>query len=152
MKIYVAGNFAKDRPRCRSIAVELVKFKHQITFEWYDVEPKDFGPHNAFLDIAGVRDADVLVVLMDKDRKFGGTWCEVGMAIILDIPIYFIGDVNAGRVVFMSHPLVRSLRFDWPMPNEVEQIYEASKRSIGLDRSGYYKAVHLNNDNLERIP
>ena len=131
MKIYVAGNFAEDRPRCRSIAVELTKFKHEITMQWYDVEPKDFGPHNAFADIAGVRDSDCLVVLMDEDRNFRGTWCEIGMALAWGKPIYFIGHVNQDRVVFMSHPLMKNFMLAWPFAfEERAAIQKASKRSL----------------------
>lgn len=106
--------------------------------KWFDVEPKDFGPHNAFADIVGVRKANVLIVLMDEDRQFRGTWCEVGMALAWGKPCYFIGHVNSDRVVFMSHPLIKSFIPEWPFEDEITGVVAASKRFIDKDKDGRY--------------
>lgn len=138
LKIYVAGNFATDRERCRSIAITLERLGHEITVKWFDTEPKDFGAHNSLIDYRGVRNADVLIVLMDQERDFRGTWCEVGAAHILGKPVYFIGDAYRDANVFRKHPLSLNFYTDWFWTKEIAAVEKARTISVALLPSGEY--------------
>lgn len=120
LNIYVAGNFVKDKPRVRAIAQQLESYGHSIVFKWYEVEPRDYGPHNALTDVAAVQAADALIILMDRDRVFRGTWVEYGIAIASHIPCYFIGQVNRDENIFMAHPMHRNIgEFPWASPTQL---------------------------------
>ncbi len=139
LKLYVAGNFAEDRPRCRSIAWQLERLGHVITVKWFDTEQKDFGAHNALIDYRGVRTADALIVLMDQERDFRGTWCEVGAAHVLGKPVYFIGDAYKKANVFRSHPLSLNFYTDWFWTKEIALVEKARHVSVDLTSTGDYE-------------
>lgn len=139
MKIYVAGNFAEDRARCRSIARRLESFGHEITWKWFDTEPAYYGGHNALHDLAGVRDADLLIALLRDERKWQGTWCEIGGALITGKPVFVIGDLEKMTNVFCKHPLMIDFIDRWYFPQEIQPILDSSFREFFYDdkRNGH---------------
>ena len=111
MNIYVAGNYKEDRSQVEIIARVLEQHGHTITFKWWEtIKP---GVEKAVLDLDGVARADALVVLMENSRNYRGTWCEVGAALISEIPIYFIGDCESD-LIFRQHPLCYDFRTEFP--------------------------------------
>lgn len=104
MRLYVAGSVL-DRDRVRQIANILEGHGHTITFKWFDCT-NDSPAERAVMDLKGVADADVLVVYMQYDRKYRGSWVEVGAALAYGKFVYFIGQANHD-LVFRKHPLCK---------------------------------------------
>lgn len=122
MKIFIAGNLAEDLGNARNLAHLLEGFGHEITANWYD-DPESQSPlQSSLIDIRGVRAAEVLLVIMHEPRNWQGTWCEVGMALILGTPVYFIGDFDVRNSnIYTYHPLAKALSY-WPYPNQIKAI------------------------------
>ena len=125
IKIYVAGKFA-DAHKIRKIMNQFETRNCIITEDWtpnYDAcmrhqEEKNTSEvdyddirrfrKNAEDDTKGVTNADLLFAMMDDEEyAYRGTWCEVGMAIALNIPVilYCPTDNSKQRLnVFFHHP------------------------------------------------
>lgn len=56
-------------------------------------------------DLNGVTDADILVVLAERDLPYKGAFVELGAALASGIPTYIIGTGMKG-CLFLRHPLV----------------------------------------------
>ncbi len=88
MKLYVAAKW-EDRERAREVMRQMVAEGHEITFDWTHSE--QFSPEQAACDMRGVKDADALVFVAEKDLPFKGAYVEMGMALAWGKPIYLIG-------------------------------------------------------------
>jgi nucleoside 2-deoxyribosyltransferase len=95
MKIYLAGKWG-DRALIRDIMKRLeTEQKHTITHYWPECEdvedtPRDLG-ECARLDIEGVRNAEVVIVLMtDPNYAYRGSFTEIGAALALGKPLYIV--------------------------------------------------------------
>ena len=122
MKIFIAGNFAEDESNARNLSHLLEGFGHEITTDWYDQPSAQPSIQSALIDIRGVREAEVLLVIMHEPRVWQGTWCEVGMALILGTPSYFIGDFGVrDSNIYTHHPLALGLSY-WPYPEQIKAI------------------------------
>ena len=102
MKIYVASSW-KDRHRIKETWInQLREFGHTITHDWTEMEDerlstignplrdKTYHAKCAHADVNGVKDADVLIAIMDSNVKYysyRGTWCEIGVALGCGIPV-----------------------------------------------------------------
>lgn len=97
-KVYVAAPW-QDRARANEIAIMLVSRGFQITHDWwmYEGEEKDesheFLQRCAELDVQGVKDADIVIVL--NTQKSEGKAVEQGLAIGWKKPIICITEKGA---------------------------------------------------------
>ncbi len=95
MKIYLAGKWGARIP-IRKIMRELeTEQKHEITHYWPDNEDGDRSPQFlgkcAHDDIEGVRNADIVVVLMDDpEYAYRGSFTEIGAALALNKPVFVV--------------------------------------------------------------
>ena len=114
MKFYVAGKF-EDKERVRLAQDCIVAAGHEITHDW--TMAKAFGgPVEAKDDMEGVKDADALLfVNVDPDLPYAGSLVEIGMAIALEKPVYFINTKHMRRNIFYHLPGVYSAA-DAPHP------------------------------------
>jgi hypothetical protein len=114
MKIYVASSFAR-KPDVRAMHELLRAEGHEITYDWTDEDASGLegdALHAALLggaqrDIAGIREANLLVVLHDDRGR--GMATEFGIALERSVPIIVVGArVNFGemRNVFYYLPNV----------------------------------------------
>ena len=111
MRIYLAGKWG-DRTSIRKIMNRLTEQKHEITHVWPDNEdvkdtPDELG-ECARLDIEGVRNAEVVIVLMtDPKYAYRGSFTEVGAALALGKPLYIVCPFKDGYCktnCFFWHP------------------------------------------------
>jgi len=107
MKFYVAGKF-EDKERVRLAQRCIVAAGHEITHDWTMAQSVG-GRAEAIDDMEGVRDADALLfVNVDPDLLYAASLVEVGMALALDKPVYFINTTHMARNVFYHLPGVVS--------------------------------------------
>ena len=107
MKFYVAGKF-EDKERVRLAQRCIESAGHEITHDWTMAEAFG-GPEEAKDDMDGVRDADALLfVNVDPDLPYAGSLVEIGMALALDKPVYFINTQHMARNIFYHLPGVFS--------------------------------------------
>lgn len=97
MKIYLAAPWV-DKDSMPEIAAKIEAIGNEITHRWWDVEGavEDGSPdaeayhrHHAELDVQGVKDADIIVVV--NTVKSEGKAFEQGVAVAYDRPIIIIG-------------------------------------------------------------
>ena len=114
MKFYVAGKF-EDKERVRLAQRCIEDAGHEITHDWTTAEALG-GPDEAKDDMEGVKDADALLfVNVDPDLLYAGSLVEIGMALALDKPVYFINTTHMTRNIFYHLPGVYSAA-DAPHP------------------------------------
>ncbi len=102
MRVFVASSFLNKRKA--SELEDLLKIKGYDVVSTWVKHSKDIGMRNAALDdIRGLMKADVLVILWPG--RFG-TNTELGMAIMLHIPVIMLGRVPMRRSVYFHHPAV----------------------------------------------
>lgn len=138
MRVYIATALerAADHNRVRDV---LVARGHAITYDWTaHGSVKDEGEARiaevAALEAAGVRAADVVVVLLPGGR---GTHAELGMAIALGKPIVVVGvptgrffEVGAPTCAFYYAPTVRRIYISgWQDPAEIRFVALAAERA-----------------------
>ena len=111
MRIYVAGKW-EEKEHVREIQNTLRKAGHSITHDWTaldlaheapagHIDAKEIYPGKwyyteelrgqAKADLLGVVDAEVFVAVCVKDYRYAGTFTEMGMALVYDIPVFIIG-------------------------------------------------------------
>ena len=122
MNIYVAGNYKEDRHTVEDIATILERHHHHITHKWWDIHRA--GDTKAAMDLAGVNQADVLVVYMEYPRYYRGTWVEIGYALAHRIPIYFIGNANSD-LIFRQLPQCWDFKDHFPDAVARREVMEA---------------------------
>ena len=89
MKIYLAGKF-NDKSKLATYRDELLSLGHTITFDWISFEQNKHRPPNQLcinssLDINGVVNAHVVIVVMDDPiYAYRGTFTELGAAFALN--------------------------------------------------------------------
>jgi len=106
MKIYVAAKW-EERPRAQEVMAQLVRAGHTITYNWTLNE--NFTQACAVLDANGVKDADVVLALVEKDLPYQGLWVEVGIAVGRGIPVMLVGDYGE-KNIFTLLPLVQRVK------------------------------------------
>ena len=106
-KLYVAANYEHDRGLAAIFAKHFESIGYKITRRWWSEEEDESKEESALGDVQGVIDADAVVVIMLQTRGWKGTWCEIGMAIALGKPVYFVGDAG-DSCIFRAHPLCQS--------------------------------------------
>ena len=123
-KIYIAGNFRYDRNIISELAKVFEDYGYKITCNWFlEEDSLKERIRKAIRDINGVSESDVLIVYMaERDRKYKGAWVEVGCALGLRIPVYFIGPYG-DECIFREHPLCQSFN-DFPDTELIDAIYK----------------------------
>ena len=116
LKIYLAGKYG-DYKQIHEKMQALKKLGHFITFDWtQNVENRAQNPttfdkaKSAADDIKGVRDCDLLIVLLtDPNYAYNGTHTEFGAGLALQKKIYVVCPPEASRfkqnVFLQSHGL-----------------------------------------------
>lgn len=91
-KIYVSGP-SRDLERCEGAIALCVELGAEITYDWTvgfldALKKNDPEDHRAraLADLAGIRAADVMI-LLDSDSTSPGRWVEAGGALILGTPV-----------------------------------------------------------------
>lgn len=103
MNIYVAGKW-EEMARVREVQAQLRAVGHRITHDWTSYQ-SDSPRDQAICDLTGVRCADVLVLIVEKDLRYAGAWVEMGIAIGRGIPVYVLGTAG-DQNIFMNLPRV----------------------------------------------
>ena len=103
MRLYVAAKW-EDRPNARRWMDMLERAGHTITYDWTHAE--QMSREQAEKDRDGVLSADAVVVVAERDLRYCGTVCEMGMALAKGIPVYLTGHA-LDKCIFVKLPLVR---------------------------------------------
>jgi nucleoside 2-deoxyribosyltransferase len=119
MKLYVAGKWY-DKEKIQEKMRELEQLNHKITHNWTVCETEYNGESarlraNAIDDIDGVKNADIVVVIMDDAKyPYRGTSHEVGAALALDKPVFLYcpdpENTEWYRGCFSRHPCIKLFR------------------------------------------
>ncbi|SRR5216684_3101414 len=113
MKFYVASKFEHASAVSRAIA-ELTVAGHAVTLDWTKHEQFDWNkPREAdrlawkysYLDVEGVRSADVFIMLTYNGLSMRGAYVELGVALGLGKLVYIVGEQP--RNIFSFYPGVR---------------------------------------------
>lgn len=130
MKFFVSGKVGSEND-AKKLMDLLREAGHEITFDWTTIShlrPYDANVtasrEAAVLEAAGVKDADVLVIVA-HDRGVG-MFVELGIALGVGIPVRIINDKES-RSMFFHHPLVKQVKaiddilkeFSQPKPSPV---------------------------------
>jgi len=91
-------------PTVADLAVAAKRFGHTITYPWWVHEQA--SPEQALKDIAGVKTADVLIVLAEQEVPYRGVYVELGVALSAGIPVWLVG-TGLDQCLFAKHPLVK---------------------------------------------
>lgn len=120
-KLYVAGKWY-DKEKIQIKIRELEQLGHEITHNWTICETEyhstdDRLRANAIDDINGVKNADIVVVVMDDVKyTYRGTSHEVGAALALNKPVYLYcpdpDNTEWYQGCFSRHPCITLFR-DW---------------------------------------
>lgn len=90
MRIYVATKW-ENSPRAIEVADQLKAAGHTISYEWWTCEQST--QLQAEKDMFGVASADALVLIVeDPNFRYSGALTEFGMACVLSIPVYIMGN------------------------------------------------------------
>jgi nucleoside 2-deoxyribosyltransferase len=119
MKVYVAG---KDISRAVSVMKKLRDAGHTITYDWAtdfdnaeDLDKKR-TQELASDELAGVKVADCLVYLWEKDQE--SARYEAGMAMGLGIPVLVVADHDS---LFFHLSAVQQVESDDQITDTIEQ-------------------------------
>ena len=104
-KVYVAAKW-EERERAHEVMTILRTAGHVITYDWTNQEQESQA--QAECDRSGVLDAEVFVLLAEKDLPMRGAWVEFGIAVTKRIPIYVLG-AYADPCIFLQLPFVRRI-------------------------------------------
>jgi len=116
MKYYLAGKWA-DGPRLNHCVDELHALGHQITHRWMTENIGTSMVYDAITDIEGVREADVLIVIMDdSSHAYRGSFTELGAALIMRKMVIILcsrdDDAFYKTNPFFHHPSIRHV-YSW---------------------------------------
>ena len=113
MKIFVSGKVG-DESEAREVMAHLARAGHEVTLDWTTIEHlkpydenTDASAKAAALEVQGVKEADVLVVIA-HDRGVG-MYVELGVALGSAKPVYVVSK-RPSRSMFFHHPLVTVVR------------------------------------------
>lgn len=114
MRFYVAGRF-QNYLQCRYVMDRLKEQGHAITYDWTRTPAFDEHGHPrsercthaenvnyAWKDLAGVREADILVLL--ADASLAGAYIEMGYALAFERDVYVVSPSR--QTIFFNLPLV----------------------------------------------
>jgi hypothetical protein len=104
VKFYV-GTKWEEAPRARDIMWDLVGRGHEITHDWTECPQET--PGAAYDDIKGVVDADVLVLVCEKDLPYANMLVELGAALGNGKPVYVLGKAPVTKLLMFQHPLIQ---------------------------------------------
>lgn len=96
--VYVATKFER-KDEARAVMFKLVQEGFKITKDW--TQSVNDSQKEADEDLEGVKRADVILVLADKEAVYKGTIFEMGYANALNIPIIVVGDA-LDKMIFMK--------------------------------------------------
>ena len=102
MLLYVATKW-EARSRASEVMNLLRQAGHVITYDWTvsDLET----PEQAEFDLSGVVEADALILMVEHQAQYKGTYVELGAALASSIPVYVVGH-GMDKCLFLKHPLV----------------------------------------------
>lgn len=105
-KLYIAGKWF-DRQRLGEIIDLFAKSdEYQITHDWTkeevpSVRTRKINQRFAFLDLEGVRQADLVIAdLTDPEYMYRGTWTEIGCALSRRKPVITVGPRPKGPIFY----------------------------------------------------
>ncbi len=139
MKFYVASKFEHASAVSRAIA-ELTVAGHAVTLDWTKHEQFDWNkPREAerlawkysYLDVEGVRSADVFIMLTYNGLSMRGAYVELGVALGLGKLVYIVGAAfYRGRVHWLTtwKPVMGLSRPNFRVP------WQRCLLSIGMHR------------------
>lgn len=137
MRIYVAGSF-KEKVEVQQVQSLLMAEGHEITCDWTPkdsshlagIEKLHYDRENAELDLQGVAEADVVVILAHAHQGGVGRWWEAGAAAIKGTPIIIVGDVKDS--VFHSLEDVYLVRDVHAAIQTLKQLAKAKARIVRM--------------------
>jgi hypothetical protein len=101
MKFYPVSKFENKKDVQKLIYI-LNQEGYEITYDWtQDTSVQTID--KALNDMNGVKDADFIVGLFTKSMSYKGSFAELGMAALLNIPTFIIGNY-ADKVIFTELP------------------------------------------------
>jgi len=109
MRFYVAGKF-EDKERIERLMEKLRNQGHEITHDWtrYDHSEDVYEMRCRAKDnIQGVKQADVLIMVLIDDLQYTGTFVEMGIAIAEKKPIIIIGNQRNDNIFTKLPNVVR---------------------------------------------
>lgn len=92
MKIYVGGS-SEELVQIRLIMKILQLRGHTITFDWtqcFSWKSPDLT-ENARLDLEAIREADLVLLVFERNRNYQGTHTEMGIALALGKEVIILG-------------------------------------------------------------
>ena len=108
-RVYIAGKW-DDRDQVITLMSWLNKMSVVVSHDWTAQEHKEETMpewlRTATMDVAGIRQADFLVAIMDREYVFRGTWVEIGYALALGKTAMLVG-AEARKTNFCALPNVR---------------------------------------------
>jgi len=109
MKFYIGGMW-NDKPHIQQCIAALRSMGHILTHDWttYEADPTNKLANCAVRDIDGVRQADVVIAIMnDSKYAYRGTFTELGCALALNKHIIIVcghQDAYCRTNCFFHHP------------------------------------------------
>lgn len=131
-RVYIAAGIGNEEEAIE-LAKELNDFDIRITYRWWNLVNGDTDKDRATLDLEGVRECDLLVVLLKPNGKSKqqGTHVEIGFALACQKTIMIhvsntewleLEDTNS-KLIFYELPQFR-MSFKKTMKELAEQIYK----------------------------
>jgi len=110
VKVFVSGKIG-DEEEARSTMASLIRRGYEITLDWTTIPHlKPYQDNSAassdaaFREVAGVLDADALIVIPHEHGV--GMYVELGVALGAGKPVYVITS-HPSKTMFFYHPLVK---------------------------------------------
>jgi hypothetical protein len=136
MKLFVSGKIGAEADPAALMRL-LQSYGHEVTFDWTTIphlrpyeENAEASARAAALELAGVQDADVLV-LVSHDRGVG-MFVELGAALALGKPVVAVARPPA-RTMFFFHPLVSCVPGVDEVPAALDRIVVPARTPSGGD-------------------
>lgn len=110
MRIYLAGKF-EEHAVIKVYADELRDLGHVISYPWFELHTKPGIPdltQEAIEDTEGVKSADAIIFIFEKDLPYSGAMTELGMALAWDKEVFIVGH-GGDRNIFTKHPNVHHI-------------------------------------------
>lgn len=122
-RIYLAGKW-EEHLTIKGYADQLRALGHSITCPWFELH---VGPdvdlvQGSIDDYNGVKAADMVVFVFEKELPYSGAMSELGIALALEKTIIVIGS-GGNRNIFVHHPAVHHVK-DW------QEFYDRIKGAV----------------------
>ena len=133
MKFYVPES-SRTRSACAAPSQRCIEAAgHEITHDWTMAEALG-GPDEARDDMDGVKDADALLfVNVDPDLLYAGSLVEIGMALALDKPVYFINTKHMTRNIFFTSRRLQRRRRSAPHRRTLAEEFGAVMNGVATE-------------------